>query len=294
MLREGIYQAEHNESMTDKYLIKIKLKETEKSYIFELLEFDSRYPPAQMEMFFKNSNRVVLRKDKGGHAMRVWGEDSFTFYPYQAGIPFVFNLIDPPKETPNPIIKGFTLSEKEYKDKYCSHKSGMREDELKAIILEFVKSQARLAVDLDDKASKLMARKTVQPTDSAQVRELRAEIKRCEFSSKEVFERFLLGDLTEREYTEETERLATKSEEYRAQLEKAENGAAKTVGKTVKENSYVQMLKTLTRARALTREICVELISRIDIDKDHNVQIIVKYKDLFADLARKIEETEAD
>ncbi len=114
MLREGIYKAEHNESMTDKYLIKIRLKETDKSYIFELLEFESRYPPAQMEMFFKNSKRVVLRKDKGGHAVRVWGEDSFTIYPYQAGIPFVFDLIDPPKEVPDPVIKGFTLSEKEY------------------------------------------------------------------------------------------------------------------------------------------------------------------------------------
>lgn len=114
MLREGIYQAERNESMTDKYFIKIRLKETEKSYIFELLEFDSRYPPAQMEMFFRKSNRVVLRKDKGGHAMWVWGEDSFTFYPYQAGIPFVFNLIDPPKDVPDPVIKGFTLSEEEY------------------------------------------------------------------------------------------------------------------------------------------------------------------------------------
>ncbi len=114
MLKQGIYKSEKKEGMFDSYLIKMRVKETEKSYIFELLEFDSRYPPAQMEMLFSKDKKIVLNKNKGGHAMRVWSEDSFTLYPYQAGIPFVFDLVDPPKEEPDPIIKGFTLSEKEY------------------------------------------------------------------------------------------------------------------------------------------------------------------------------------
>ncbi len=183
---------------------------------------------------------------------------------------------------------------RDHKDKYCSHKSGMREDELKAVVLEFVKAQAKLAAGLDGKASELATRKPVQSGDSARINELKAEIERCELSSKEVFESFLLGDLTEREYTEQTERITAGIAELRAQLERAENGVAKTASKTVKENSYVQTLKTLTRARALTCEICVELIARIDIDKDHNVQITVKYQDQFAELVRIIEKTEAD
>lgn len=92
MLKQGLYIAENDESIWNSYAIKLNVKETVKSYIFELIEFQSRYSGVHIEMLFKNSNRVVLRKNKGGHAMRVWGDDNFTFYPYQAGIPYFFKM----------------------------------------------------------------------------------------------------------------------------------------------------------------------------------------------------------
>ena len=92
MLKQGLYIAENDESIWNEYTVKMKVKETEKSYIFELVEFKSRYSGVHIETLFKKSNRFVLRKNKGGHAMRVWGDDNFTFYPYQAGIPYFFKL----------------------------------------------------------------------------------------------------------------------------------------------------------------------------------------------------------
>lgn len=92
MLRQGLYVAENNESVWDSYTIEMRVKETAKSYIFELVDFKSRYAASHIELFFSKGKRVVLRKSKGGHAMRVWDEDSFTFYPYQAGIPYYFKL----------------------------------------------------------------------------------------------------------------------------------------------------------------------------------------------------------
>lgn len=92
MLRQGLYIAENDESIWNAYTIEMRVKETEKSYIFELVEFKSRYAAAHIETLFSKSKRVVLRKNKGGHGMRVWGEDNFTFYPYQAGIPYYFEL----------------------------------------------------------------------------------------------------------------------------------------------------------------------------------------------------------
>ncbi len=105
MLRQGIYKAEKEESPYDKYLIKISVKETDKSFVLELLELDSRYPPAQIEYLFKDKKRVVIRKDKGGHPMQIWGKDSFTIYPFQSGVPFVFDLIEPHKEMSESEIK---------------------------------------------------------------------------------------------------------------------------------------------------------------------------------------------
>lgn len=93
MLKEGLYTAQKDDGFIyDNYTVSIKVRETEKSYIFELVEFKSRYGAVQLESFFRKSNRVVLNKERGGHGIRVWGDDSFTLYPYQAGVPYYFEL----------------------------------------------------------------------------------------------------------------------------------------------------------------------------------------------------------
>lgn len=43
MLRQGLYIAENDESVWKAYTIEMRVKETEKSYIFELVKFESRY-----------------------------------------------------------------------------------------------------------------------------------------------------------------------------------------------------------------------------------------------------------
>ena len=93
-LRAGKYRAENTDSVWDAFDITMEVKETEKSYIFRLLDFKSRYAGAHIGMLFKQSARVVLRKDKGGHAVCKWSSEDFTFYPYQAGIPYYFKRIE--------------------------------------------------------------------------------------------------------------------------------------------------------------------------------------------------------
>ena len=70
------------------------MKETEKTYIFRLIELKSRYDAPHMKMLFQKSPRVVIRKNEGGHAMRIWSDEDFTFYPYQAGIPYWFRKVE--------------------------------------------------------------------------------------------------------------------------------------------------------------------------------------------------------
>lgn len=95
MLKQGLYKAVNADAVCymDEYEITIDVKETEKSYIFRLVEFISRYSGAHIEMLFKKSKRVVIQKNKGGHAMRVWSDHDFTFYPYQAGVPYWFKKV---------------------------------------------------------------------------------------------------------------------------------------------------------------------------------------------------------
>ena len=76
------------------YEIVILVKETEKSYIFNLISNNSRYSPAHIDMLFAKSNSVKIDKEKSKHAMRVWSDKDFTIYPFRAGIPFWFNYME--------------------------------------------------------------------------------------------------------------------------------------------------------------------------------------------------------
>lgn len=93
MLKSGLYIAENNDSIYDAYTVKMKVKETDKTFIFELVELSSRFSAAHMKKLFQNSRKFWLRKSRGGHGIQCWDDSSFTFYPFQAGIPYVFKLV---------------------------------------------------------------------------------------------------------------------------------------------------------------------------------------------------------
>lgn len=91
MLQPGRYKAEQDGDMFHAYRYVMEVKETEKSYIFKLMEAVNRYAYDHIERIFDKNKRVVLPKNKPSrHAMRVWSDHDFTVYPFQAGIPFWF------------------------------------------------------------------------------------------------------------------------------------------------------------------------------------------------------------
>ena len=86
----GRYLAENKDDFLSAYHIVVDVNETDKSYLMQMVEFNSRYSASHISLLFSKSKRVVLNKARGGHAIRKWGDGSFTFYPFQAGIPFYF------------------------------------------------------------------------------------------------------------------------------------------------------------------------------------------------------------
>ena len=74
--------------------IEIKLKETDKTYVLDLIRIDARYSPAYIEMLFAANKKAIIHKNKSNHAMRIWSDRDFTIYPFQGGIPFCFKLME--------------------------------------------------------------------------------------------------------------------------------------------------------------------------------------------------------
>ena len=92
MLKRGLYIAEDQDCLDPnyRYEIKMNVSETEKSFVLTLLELNSRYGATQIEVMFSHSKKVTIRKDGSKHALRVWGDNDFTLYPYRVGVPFYF------------------------------------------------------------------------------------------------------------------------------------------------------------------------------------------------------------
>lgn len=90
----GLFQCTTNWQGNNEYDIKVKVKETEKSYSMQLIENNSRYSPGHIDMLFSKKDRIVIKKEKSQHCIKnVLGDNSFVIYPFRAGIPFVFDKI---------------------------------------------------------------------------------------------------------------------------------------------------------------------------------------------------------
>lgn len=89
----GRFLSENSDDWLNAFHIVIDVKETHKSYILQLVEFDSRFSATHISLLFSKSKRVVLSKSKGGHAIRKWCNGTFTFYPFQTGIPYYFKRV---------------------------------------------------------------------------------------------------------------------------------------------------------------------------------------------------------
>ena len=95
MLVSGKYRYTNESVGWDWHEILMNVKETKSSYIFTLLEMNGRYFPDYIEMLFSKSNRAVIRKQRSEHPVFVGDNNTwFVIYPYQAGIPFLFELVE--------------------------------------------------------------------------------------------------------------------------------------------------------------------------------------------------------
>ena len=68
---------------------------------------------------------------------------------------------------------------------------------------------------------------------------------------------------------------------------------ANTVQVSGIKNTIVS-LKKFSRARVLTREMCIALIDRIEVDEENAITIYPKYRDEFSALYEMIEEKERE
>ena len=83
----GRYLAENKDDFLKAYHIVVDVKETDKSYIMQLVEFNSRYSASHISLLFSKSKRVVLSKKKGGSPSGAGAIIALRFTPFRLGPP---------------------------------------------------------------------------------------------------------------------------------------------------------------------------------------------------------------
>lgn len=91
---QGIYIYERTDCCGCTGQIKIRLKETEKSFNLEMLENTTKYDYDHFANIFSGKKSVSISKQNGSHACTLFPDGDFLIYPYRAGIPFLFRKVD--------------------------------------------------------------------------------------------------------------------------------------------------------------------------------------------------------
>lgn len=90
-MKNGLYKYTDDGIPGGGYVI-IDVTETEKSYIFKLIENTCRFDPWRISSLFKKSEKAIIKKCNSKHAIRDYA-DNFVIYPYRDGIPYYFKSI---------------------------------------------------------------------------------------------------------------------------------------------------------------------------------------------------------
>lgn len=200
--------------------------------------------------------------------------------------------------TPTNIIRYYGCPKyRDHKERGCSHKSTIREELLKNVVLAFIKSQCKLADELENRIVSINTKglkKQCTVTQEEKKTSIHDRIEKLEFYLRSSFESYLSGVLSESDYLFNRAKYEAEIQSCRKMLERMDVNSPQIRIEDVIQNPYVIMMRKFSRARTLTREMCVALIESIEVDKSNNITIVPKFKDEFTVLCKKIEDEESE
>jgi len=176
-------------------------------------------------------------------------------------------------------------------------KHTIRSDRLEQAVLETLRSQIALAVEMDELIAEINrsgARSRSADHLQAERAQLTAERERIEQMKLSLYPDWKAGDISREEYHQLKEqfeqqqaRLDTRLASLQARIDEAQNGVDET-------NSFLSQFVKYRSLQTLTREVVVELIDMIYVHEGGKITIKFKFSDAYAaakDYIRKHEKT---
>ena len=182
-----------------------------------------------------------------------------------------------------------------HKDRACSHMRTIREEKLKDAVLTFIKNQVKLADELMVRIKSFNdgVQSTNQSNDShLQAQDFQKQLDKLDLLLRSSFESYISGVISEEDYLFNKSKYETEIKSCKESLDSMSVSEKAIDVEGVRRNPYIVSLKKFSRARVLTREMCIALIDRIEIDEENAITIYPKYRDEFSALYEMIEERE--
>ena len=184
-----------------------------------------------------------------------------------------------------------------HKDRACSHMRTIREEKLKDAVLTFIKNQVKLADELMVRIKSFNdgVQSSNQSNDShLQAQDFQKRLDKLDLLLRSSFESYISGVISEDDYLFNKSKYETEIKSCKESLDSMSVSEKAIDVEGVRRNPYIVSLKKFSRARALTREMCIALIDRIEIDEENAITIYLKYRDEFSALYEMIEEKERE
>ena len=182
-----------------------------------------------------------------------------------------------------------------HKDRACSHMRTIREEKLKDAVLTFIKNQVKLADELMVRIKSFNdgVQSSNQSNDShLQAQDFQKQLDKLDLLLRSSFESYISGVISEEDYLFNKSKYETEIKSCKESLDSMSVSEKAIDVEGVRRNPYIVSLKKFSRARALTREMGIALIDRIEIDEENAITIYPKYRDEFSALYEMIEERE--
>ena len=176
---------------------------------------------------------------------------------------------------------------KTYKaDRSCSTHH-IRHDRLYGIVLDAVKKQVDLAVNIDrlmQTISDLPVQKRRVVRLDRQMEQLQEEVERFKRIKQNLYEDYAEGVLSRKEYLEYAELYASKIASRQEAMKELSKQRQAALGEQI-DSQWIHLFKKHQNITVLTRPVVVELLDKIVVFEDGRVEVCFKYQVVFQEFS---------
>lgn len=148
---------------------------------------------------------------------------------------------------------------------------------LDALVLELIKKQALLAEDTI-KAVKQLDQTTDTSKLRRRIKTLEEKLNACKIQKRRLYEKYVSGDLPQKEYLLEKEKVFQKEEQYRKRADETERMLLE-VSRQKERECELQGIAKFVNLESLSREVVEELVDTVYFYDPEHIEVIWNFKD---------------